>query len=546
MCCFPITVPDIKSKQKRSGASGHWRQNLTRFPFGLAIFLFLTTQGFAAASDLAQGEKIKLPITNTSTDGKVLASQVCGACHLCPDPEIVDKKTWREQILPRMETRLGVSPPDYTSSPEGQLIKELKIYPEQPLISKPQWDAIFEYYVTTAPEKALPQDPHPAIEVGLPQFEAVPGRFRFAPALTTFVKISPATHSIILGDDQAKIISILDVDGKMKSNFPFTNVPIAVVEQPKGMYVTSIGSFAPSEVQRAGLSYIGFENGKAEPEKIILKDLPRAVQTVFADFNRDGKMDFATCMFGNLRGRFSWFENTGADAYKEHVLFDKTGPIHCEVHDFNHDGIPDIALLVAQETEALYILLNDGKGNFGMNLVFQKHPAFGHNYFELADFNGDGEMDLLVVNGDNGEYPSPMKKFHGVRIYLNKGNNHFEESYFFPLNGAIKAVARDFDGDGDLDIAAISFFPDYEKSPRESFVYLENTGGMTFKARSFAQCVAGRWDSMDVGDLDGDGDLDIVLGSYIRGPTPVPDFLKQAWEKQGPSIMILKNKLRVH
>lgn len=473
-----------------------------------------------------------------------MATQVCGACHLFPDPSVVDKKTWAEQILPRMETRLGVSPPDYNSSPEGQLIKELKIYPEQPLITKAQWDAIFEYYVSAAPEKPLPQHPRPPIEVGLPLFDATPGRFGFVPALTTLVSINPANHTIMLGDEKAKIIAILDATGKMKSNFPSTNVPIAVAEQPKGLYVTSIGSFIPSEVQRASVSFIRFEDGKPQPEKVILKDLPRSVQTVFADFNRDGKMDFATCMFGNLRGRFSWFENKGNDDYSEHILFDKTGPIHCEVHDFNRDGIEDIALLVAQDTEALYILPNDGKGNFGMRLVFQKHPSFGHNTFELADFNADGEMDILVVNGDNGEYSSPLKNYHGLRIYLNKGNYRFDESYFFPLNGAVKALARDFDDDGDLDIAAISFFPDYEKAPRESFVYLQNKGGMNFSPGTFAQCISGRWDAMDAGDLDGDGDIDLVLGSYIRGPTPVPDFLKKLWEKQGPSIMILRNKLR--
>jgi len=44
--------------------------------------------------------------------------------------------------------------------------------------------------------------------------------------------------------------------------------------------------------------------------------------------------------------------------------------------------------------------------------------------------------------------------------------------------------------------------------------------------------------------VDGDGDLDIVLGSYIRGPTKVPEFMSQSWEKQGPSLIILKNNRR--
>ena len=64
----------------------------------------------------------------------------------------------------------------------------------------------------------------------------------------------------------------------------------------------------------------------------------------------------------------------------------------------------------------------------------------------MADFNRDGLPDILVTNGDNGEYPSPLKKYHGIRIYLNKGNWRFEEAFFYPLNGAFKAVARDLTG----------------------------------------------------------------------------------------------------
>ena len=121
--------------------------------FGLLFLCLLSKEPILGGE---QNEKFKAPIKSQdviATDGKILASQVCGACHLCPDPSVVDKKCWREQILPRMETRLGVSPPDYNSSPEGALIRELKIYPEQPLITQAQWDAIVDYYVTAAPEK---------------------------------------------------------------------------------------------------------------------------------------------------------------------------------------------------------------------------------------------------------------------------------------------------------------------------------------------------------------------------------------------------------
>src|SRR5215475_15632869 len=47
------------------------------------------------------------------TAGEKLARQVCATCHLFPEPQVLDKKTWQEQVLPCMETLLGVSPPDY-------------------------------------------------------------------------------------------------------------------------------------------------------------------------------------------------------------------------------------------------------------------------------------------------------------------------------------------------------------------------------------------------------------------------------------------------
>src|SRR6185369_5759076 len=102
-----------------------------------------------------------------------------------------------------------------------------------------------------------------------------------------------------------------------------------------------------------------------------------------------------------------------------------------------------------------------------------------------------------------------MKPYHGVRIYLNDGHDRFQETFFYPLSGAYKVVARDFDGDGDLDLAAIAFYPDYASKVPVSFVYLENQGGGKFEASTMVEQNAGRWLVMDVGDVDGDGDEDL-------------------------------------
>jgi len=513
-----------------------WATLLLSFALGNAGSLPLK------AAETEPHDILKLPPALTA--GEKLARQVCSSCHLFPEPQLLDKKTWREQVLPRMEALLGVSPPDYSSSPEGELLRQLHIYPDNVAVGKADWENIVGYFLHTAPEQALPQSPRPEIKVGLKQFTMSAARFRNTPPATTLVAVSSRPNRIYLGDDFAQTIVMLNSEGQAFDTLRVGNAPVSLVESEGGIYVTAIGSVPPSEVPRGELLFFKRQGQKFDPRKVLLKDLPRPVQTDFGDWNRDGKMDLAICMFGNHRGRFSWFENAGNDIFTEHALLELPGAVHCVAHDFNGDGVPDLGVLMAQRTEAFYIFTNDCKGEFGSELVFQKPPPFGHNYFELADFDGDGRQDLLVANGDNGEYSSSLKNYHGVRIYLNRGGTRFTEAYFFPLNGATKAIARDFDDDGDLDIAAISYYPDYEKSPRESFVFLENQGNLKFSPSTFPQCVSGRWIVMDAGDVDGDGDLDIVLGSYVRGPTEVPEFLIKSWEKQGPSLLILKNNRR--
>ena len=234
----------------------------------------------------------------------------------------------------------------------------------------------------------------------------------------------------------------------------------------------------------------------------------------------------------------TWYENVGKNQYKRHVLRAVPGAIKAYVKDYNGDGLPDLFVLFAQGEEGIFLFTNKGNGQFDEKEILRFPPSYGSSYFEMDDFNHDGYPDILYTCGDNADYSIVLKPYHGVYIFMNDGKYNFTQKYFFPINGCYKAMARDFDGDGDLDIATISFFADYHKQPEEGFVYLENKGNFVFKPYSLPQAEVGKWLTMDVGDLDGNGLPTILLGNFSIGPQE--KNAKNNW-KQGPSVLLLKN-----
>jgi hypothetical protein len=162
------------------------------------------------------------------------------------------------------------------------------------------------------------------------------------------------------------------------------------------------------------------------------------------------------------------------------------------------------------------------------------------SYFETADFNKDGFQDILLTNGDNWDLSPVNKNYHGVRIYLNDGKDNFKLAWFFPLYGASKAITRDFDLDGDLDIAATSFYSDLA-NPAHSFIYLANNGKMQFKAFSTLTAGVGKWLTMEAGDFDQDGDTDIVLGSYFHTIGEISKLISRG-QLTFPQLLVLTNR----
>ncbi len=532
------------------------RSSLLLFPAlllsSVIVYAVLAGQPLAtpARADSGRTQIATLPtnVTNSVDDlpenerGAALARLYCQSCHLFPDPALLDKSAWEKEALPFMSKWLGVSKMNLDVRPGRKYVEAAGVFPAAPILPAKDWETICRYYLEAAPAKPLPQPPHPRIQMKLKGFEVINPDYRFQVPLTTLVKIDSESKMFYLGDAGTRTLSALDAAGNMKFSSPVDSPPVSLVFKRDRFYAALIGSVTPSDEPQGKIVEFRKSGGGFKKSVELADNLTRPADILFADLNDDGKEDFLVCGFGNYLGRFSWFENAGEGTYREHVLFDRPGAIKAAIRDFNSDGRPDIIVLMAQAREGLYLFVNRGKGEFTCSPLVEFHPAFGSSYFELVDFNGDGFVDILATNGDNGDlHTAPLRNYHGVRLYLNDGKNNFHEAWFFPLHGAYKAVAADFNKDGKPDIVAISFYPDYEGSPEESFVYLENKGQLQFEAYSFPECRDGRWLTMDVGDLDGDGYPDIVLGSFIRGSNVISPAFSDRWEREGPSFLILKN-----
>ena len=183
------------------------------------------------------------------------------------------------------------------------------------------------------------------------------------------------------------------------------------------------------------------------------------------------------------------------------------------------DGHPDIVALFAQADERIVLFENDGHGGFSgrQRILARFPPVYGSMHFSMHDFNGDGSMDIVYVNGDNFDYSRVLKPYHGIRILENDGKNAFVERYFFPVYGAARAAVADFDQDGDLDILATSNFADAARHPERGIMFLENAGRYTFKPFAFSISSGGQWNAIATGDLNRDGRLDVIVGAMSLG-----------------------------
>lgn len=476
-------------------------------------------------------------------DGERLARAWCGSCHQYPEPAILDRATWSEQVMPRMALYLGHYPDEsvraglFEHGVGGHLVREADIFPEKPRLSAADLEKIKAFYQKNAPQHLTnPQTaPLPStLNTFHPRFPSA----KIAPPGTSMLRFA-TNGSILVGDAYSQKLLVFDRHLQLLRAGQVGEGVVWADEQPDALWLTVMGSFAPTDEPSGFLLQLDTQTGAGQ---VLADGLQRPVHTALGDLNGDGQQDAVVCEFGRYTGRLTWLEASG-DSMRRHTLLTKPGATKAYIRDLNGDGHPDVAALFAQGDEGIWFFYNDGKGRFTPENVLRFSPAYGSSFFDFADFDGDGRDDILYTNGDNADFKPVLKPYHGIRIFRNLSKNRFRETFFHPMHGAYGAALRDFDLDGDLDIAAISFFPDFAQKPAEGFALLENDGQNRFTATTFTGAERGRWIVMDTGDPDGDGDTDILLGS-MTFEVPQRADLVQQWTDAGLPFIFLENTTR--
>ncbi|NNJ88691.1 MAG: VCBS repeat-containing protein, partial [Eudoraea sp.] len=467
----------------------------------------------------------------------------CGSCHLVPEREDLPKEIWEKSILPNMAARMGLRESNYDplaglSYEEMDAVIKTGIYPLTPSITPEDWQLLKDYIIAAAPDSLVSSADRTKSSELTNFFPIQISLDEERRRSYTYLDYKPVMNEVILGDMAGELMTF-DLKKGLDVLDYYESPVVSYDKNNKETYVTTIGNIHPSAISKGKVFKIN-----SSDTLNLLSELHRPVHTLAEDLNNNGRIELVISEFGDLTGELSLFVKNEKGEYDKTVLLNQPGTIRVVAQDMDDDGIKDLVALTSQGDESITILYQKQDLSFEAHKVLRFSPIYGSSWFELIDYEGDGDLDLVTVHGDNADKSYVQKPYHGMRLHLNDGDNNFSEVFFYPMDGATRVVASDFDKDGDIDFGLLSTFPDYKNAADRSFVFLENkdSAAYTFETFTSEACLKAKWFLMDSGDIDGDGDEDIILSSFALPFIPAPEELTLQWKQESIDLMILENR----
>lgn len=229
-----------------------------------------------------------------------------------------------------------------------------------------------------------------------------------------------------------------------------------------------------------------------------------ALDAALLDVDSDGDLEVAVAV-ENGANRLYLNDGTGKLSHTPGAFGSIAGDNeHVRVADFNGDGHLDV-VFVAEDTEQHNLFLGDGKGGF--TRVSERLPATSQaNAVAVGDVNGDGLPDIVVGNTTEGK--------EGVAQPFLWLNDRARPGWFIDASishlpaidvQAQGIVLADLDGDGDLDMAIAS------QDPINRLLLNDGGGRFTDATERLGEQIPTETREVHALDANGDGRLDLVF-----------------------------------
>jgi hypothetical protein len=238
-----------------------------------------------------------------------------------------------------------------------------------------------------------------------------------------------------------------------------------------------------------------------------------ALFLAIGDLDGDGKTDMVTANFN--AGSISIFRNTAtlgsittSSFAAKADISTGTSPRSIAIGDLDGDGKLDLALANFGSSTVSVLRNTSSSGSITFATKVDFTTGTSPRGVNISDFDGDGKPDLAIAHGGNPFMPVLRNNSSG-------GSISFQPKVDFALVGGQSSTfisSSDLDGDGKLDIAVVNY------APNTISVFRNTATAETIDASSFAAKVdfttGGGPFSVTIGDLDGDSKPDLAVANY--------------------------------